>query len=565
MSQRIIPIRQINTGAWAAPGTTEANPTGTWRFERPEHRHRAAPCHSHCPAGEDPQAYIAALQESRTQQAWEILVAANPLPAITGRVCHHPCEVGCNRKDIDEAIAIHGIERHLGDEAIRNGWDYEVGRPAADARTVAVVGAGPAGLACAYHALARGYRVTLFDAAPHAGGLLRTIPPYRLPTGPLEAELERLLALGFEQRFHTRLGRDVSLDELRTDFDAVFLAPGTQRAREWHVDGATPGDLHYGLDLVRDSANLDRVPPGHRVAVIGGGNTAMDLARLLRLRGAEAVHVVTFETRPAPGVAPEETMTAIPREVEQALEEGVEIHNRRGLRRLLLRGERIVGVELVHMQKMDRGNGHWEVVTFEGTETVLNVDQVIPAIGQEVDPEGLDSLVQSGFLRPDPWGQITATDQIYAGGDARGDRGTVSAAIGDGRRAAKAIDDALRGRERPAFSLPEGIPFDSLNSAYFEVGTRPPEAITPVDERGLEVEVAQGFDSRQINAEAGRCMSCGNCIACDNCWTLCPDSAVLKTRKQASDGSHYIFDYDFCKGCGLCAHECPTGFIRMVR
>lgn len=560
-----IPATQINTGAWAAPGTTEANHTGSWRLERPLHQYHAAPCHGHCPAGEDPQAYIAALQEGRPRLAWEILVAANPLPAITGRVCHHPCESGCNRNQMDEAVAIHGVERYLGDEGLRNGWDFEVGRPGPDARTVAVVGAGPAGLACAYHALARGYRVTLFDAAPQAGGLLRTIPPYRLPRDVLEAELERLLALGFEQRFHTRLGRDVSLAELRADFDAVFLGPGTQRAHGWQVDGATPVDLHHGLDLLRDSAVISEIPIGRRVAVVGGGNTALDLARTLRHQGAEAVHVVSYRALPAAGVAPEAAMTAIQREVTQAQEEGVLIHDRRGLRRLLLRGERVVGAELVTMQKMDRGNGRWEVVAFEGTETVLEVDQVIPAIGQEVDPEGLGGMLERGFLRPDPWGWMPGQGALYAGGDARGDRGTVSAAIGDGRRAAKAIDDDLRHRKHPDFTLLEGIPFEWLNPAYFEPAPRVPETVVPVEARGPQTEVEQGFGARDVTAEANRCLSCGNCIACDNCWTLCPDSAVLKTREQATDGSHYVFDYDFCKGCGLCARECPTGYIRMVR
>ncbi len=558
-------MKRINVGAWSPPGTTEANHTGTWRQQRPEHRHTAAPCHGACPAGEDPQAWIAALQEGQPRKAWEILVAANPLPAITGRVCHHPCESACNRGNLDEAIAIHGAERWLGDEAIRRGWDYEVGGVSVDAPRVAVVGAGPAGLSCAYHALARGFRVTLFEATAVAGGLLRTIPDYRLPTGVMEAELERLLALDMETRFRCRLGRDVSLDELRHDFSAVFLAPGTERARQWSVDGVTPGDLHHGLELLRENADPGDAFVGKRVAVVGGGNTALDLARVLRLRGAREVHVISYRTLPAAGVAAEEAMSAIHREVKQSLEEGVRIHDRHGLRRLLLRGERVVGVELVRMQKMDRGDGQRELVAFEGTETVLEVDQVIPAIGQEVEPEGLEGLVRGRYLHPDAWGLIPGRGELYCGGDARGDRGTVSAAVGDGRRVAKAIHDAWRGRQRPAFALPEGIPYDWLNPAYFDHAPRASENLVPVAERVPVVEIDRGNSEAELRDEAERCMSCGNCIACDNCWTLCPDSAVLKTREQAADGSHYVFDYDYCKGCGLCARECPTGYIRMIR
>ena len=556
---------RVTRGAWAEPGTSEANPTGSWRLERPMHQYRPAPCHAACPAGEDPQGYIAALQEGHPREAWEILVAANPLPAITGRVCHHPCERGCNRGEFDEAIAIHGVERFLGDEAIRQGWDYGVCADRARGAPVAVVGAGPAGLSAAWHLTARGYRVTLFDAAARVGGLLRAaIPPYRLPRDVLDAELERLLGVGFETRLRTRLGREMSLGELQEDFAAVMLAPGTQHPRRWDVDGATPSDLRPGLDLLRDWAAGSGLAPGRRVAVVGGGNTAMDLARALRHSGAEEVHVITFQCLPDPCAAPEEAMSAIPREIDQAREEGVIIHDRRSIRRLLLRGERVVGVELVRAREMDCGEGRRELVTFEGTETVLELDQVIPAVGQEVDPEGMNGLLRGGFLRPDPWGRIPGREGLYCGGDARGDRGTVSAAIGDGRRAAKAIDDFLRGRELPEYGLPEGLPFAQLNTSYFDHAGRPGEAVVPVPDRGPEVEVEQGFSASQIRAEAGRCMSCGNCLACDNCWTLCPDASVLKTVEQASDGSHYRFDYDFCKGCGICARECPTGYIRMV-
>ncbi|MFP4181619.1 MAG: FAD-dependent oxidoreductase [Thiohalospira sp.] len=550
-------------GGYARPATSQAFTTGDWRVEQPVHRHRTAPCAAACPAGEDPQAWLAALAEGDERGAWETLVAANPLPAITGRVCHHPCESDCNRGAYDEAIAIHGAERHLGDAALAAGWEYGIPQPGPEAPAVAVVGAGPAGLACAYHLTARGYRVTLFDAAPEAGGQLRAaIPPYRLPRSVLDAELERLLAVIPETRFRHRLGRDMDRAELLSDFQGLFLAPGTHRPRPWDVDGATPTDLVSGIELLREWLDIGIARVGRRVAVVGGGNTALDLARALRHNGAEEVHVITHEALPGPGVPAAEAMPAIPREIRQAREEGVTIHPERGVERLILRGERVVGVELVHMRRLEDGSGDAHRIAFEGTETVLDVDQVVPAVGQEVEPAGFEALVHGGRLAADEWGRL-ADGPVYTGGDARGDRGTVSAAVGDGRRAARALDDELRGRQRPAFQRPEGLPFEALNPAYFEPAPRPEEATTPPAERGPEVEVERGYPAAAIHGEAGRCLSCGNCLACDNCWTLCPDGAVLKSAEQARDGSHYLFDTDYCKGCGICARECPTGYIVM--
>jgi formate dehydrogenase beta subunit len=558
-------MTELTRGAFAHPGTSLAFKTGSWRVQLPIHQHRPAPCHNACPAGEDAQAYLGLLATGQAQQAWEAIVGANPLPAITGRVCHHPCESACNRGQYDEAVGIHGVERFLGDEAIRLGWAYPVPQPAADARKVAVVGAGPAGLSAAYHLLRAGHRVSLFDSLPEAGGTCRmAIPPYRLPRNVLDAEVGRLLATGIDFRAQQQLGRDMSLNELRQDFGAVFLAPGTQKNREWSIDGVVPPDLHVGLDLLKEWMTVGSMIQATSVAIIGGGNTAVDMARVLRRCGVPQVHIITHEALPGAGIPPEDAMRAIPREITQAQEEGVIIHPHRGILRLILRGERVVGVEMVHMKKLQRPDGRIERKVFEGTETVMHVDQVIPAIGQQVDDTGMAELLhRQPFFAPDPQGALPGHPGVFVGGDARPGGGSVSAAVGDGRRGALAMDRYLRGMAAQPDVAVAAVGFEQLNLNYFESAPRSEAPILPPEQRTGQEEIEGGLVPNQARQEAERCLSCGNCFACDNCWTLCPDSAVLKTTEQAADGSHYVFDYDYCKGCGLCANECPCGYITM--
>jgi len=556
---------KLTRGAFAHPGTSLRYHTGSWRMERPVHVHRPAPCHSVCPAGEDAQAWLGLVAEERYREAWETIVAANPLPAVTGRVCHHPCEQDCNRGHYDEPIAIHHVERWLGDQAIASGWDYPAAAVAHDAPAVAVIGGGPAGCSAAWQLTCLGYRVDLFEALPVAGGLLRSaLPPYRLPRDILDAELERLLASGIAFRPAQRLGRDFSLDELKTEYAAVFMAPGTQRSRDWDVDGATPHDLHIGLDLLKRWVDIGSIPSWSSAAIIGGGNTAIDLARVLRHCGVETVHVVTHQSLPHAGVEQPDTMPAIAREIEQAMEEGVIFHEHRGVQRLVLRGEQVTGLELVHRKQLRETDNTLRHVSFEGTESLLHVDQVIPAIGQTVDPAGLASLLdQRDYLLASEHGRISGHPGLYAGGDACGRHGSVSAAIGDGRRAALAIARDLQRQADPDSRPADPVTPAQLNMNYFEPRPRQHAPVLPVAERSGEAEVIGGLTPQQAAQESQRCLSCGNCLACDNCWTLCPDVAVLKTRRPAEDGSHYVFDYDFCKGCGLCARECPTAYIMM--
>ncbi|MGE5546022.1 MAG: NAD(P)-binding protein [Solirubrobacterales bacterium] len=560
----------MTRGAFAKAGTSLAFKTGTWRNAKPVHIHAAAPCHRACPAGEDQQDWLARLQEGRPREAWESLVRANPMPAVTGRVCPHPCESACNRGKLDQPVAIHSLERWLGDEAIRNGWAYPLAAgERARSERVAVVGAGPSGLSAAYHLVRRGFNVVLFDAMPEAGGLLRSaIPPTRLPRDVLDKEIARILAMGVEFRPRTALGRDITLDELRNDFDAVFLGIGAGRSRHWDVDGAVPADLHEGLGLLKEWLVVGALPTPKAVAIHGGGNTAVDLARVMKRAGVAEVHVITASGLPGPETEPDDVLNVVPREYEQAVEEGVIFHDHRTINRLIMRGSKVVGVEMVRLKKLPDGKGRKTRVAFEGTETVLHVDMVVPAIGEVVEPKGVEVLLAGhDYFKADLFGRMDSQPGVFVGGDARDwlkgyPNGTVTAAIGDGRRAAEAIDALLSGRT-PVEEARPPIAYEKLNLNYYEGAARVELPTLPIEKRNDSDEIEGGPTATQALAEATRCFSCGNCLACDNCWTLCPDSAVIKTVEAASDGSHYVFDYDYCKGCGLCAHECPCGYIAM--
>lgn len=556
----------IPRGAVAEPASSLPFHTGTWRRERPVHHPRPAPCHAACPAGESPQAYLAKMQEGRRREAWETLVAANPLPAVTGRVCPHPCERECNRGQLDEPIAIHAVERALGDAALAEGWPYPMPEPPAGAgASVAIVGSGPAGLSAAYHLLRLGHRPTVLEALPEPGGLLRTaIGPYRLPRVVVDAEVRRILELGVALRTHCRLGTDVALDELTREFDHVVLAMGAERARAWDVDGAVPADPRSALEVLKAWLSAGAVSPPRCAVIHGGGNTAIDLARVLRHLGSE-VHVVTASARPGAGAPPGDTMNAVPREVDHALEEGVVLHEHTTLRRLILRGGRVTGVALVRLRKIPGEDGRERRVAFEGTETVLRADAVFPATGEVVEPQGVERLLRGrAFLSADAWGRVEGAERILVAGDARGDAGLVASAVGQGRLVAEAIDREGRGLADPgAPDAGTPIGFERIHVRYFDRAPRAGSPVLPRAERDLEREVEGALEPGALEREVHRCFSCGSCLACDNCWTLCPDNAVLKTPEPGADGSPYVFDLEYCKGCGLCAEECPPGFIEM--
>jgi 2-oxoacid:acceptor oxidoreductase delta subunit (pyruvate/2-ketoisovalerate family) len=385
----------------------------------------------------------------------------------------------------------------------------------------------------------------------------------RLPRTVLDAELERLLAFGFEWRPRSALGRDFDLEELRADHAAVVLAPGCQQARAWDVQGVVPAGCRGGLELLKEWLDVGEVPAARRVIVHGGGNTAMDIARVLKRRGAEEVHLVTASGLPGPQTAADDVLNVVPRELEEGLEEGIVVHPHATLSRLLMRGSRLVGVEMVSLRKLARAGGGKTRVAFAGTERILAADTVIPCIGEQVDAQVWGALVhRSGYFAADPEGRL-GPPALFAAGDACSGAGTVAAAIGAGHRAALAIAALVAGDDAPAPGKRPALPLGELNLAYFDAATaRRAPRLAPA-ERDDHREIEGALSAEAAHAEAARCFSCGNCLACDNCWVLCPDSAVLKLAEAASAGAHYAFDYDYCKGCGLCARECPTGYIRM--
>jgi len=556
-------ISRIPTGSFAGPNTALQNLTGSWRTQRPVYTPSDAPCHLGCPAHEEISSWLGLMASGNTRGAWEKLVESNPLPAVSGRVCPHPCESSCHRGAYDNAVSIHNVERTLGDIAIKRGWSLPV--PPLDDRLppVAVVGAGPSGLSAAYQLRKRGYPVTVFEALSEAGGTCRSaIPSYRLDRLVLENEVNRLLAENIVFRPKQRLGRDFSLEELESDYRAVFLGPGAQKSRDFNVRGTTPGTLRHGLEILKEYQDIGQIPHWKKVIIVGGGNTALDLARVLRRTGTVEVHIITEESMPSGEGFQSDQMPGNPREIAMAIEEGIIFHPNRSVNRLLLQNDRIIGVEIVHGHKTG-SSGSTRRESFEGTETVMMADQIIPAVGQILLSNGLEALAHGADHLPvDGNGFVIGSQRSFSAGDACPGGGTVSHAIGSAHKTAIAMEIFLsQSVLPPVLETRQAISFQNLNLHYFEPS--PPMDMTPSSVGILSWEEPQeSFSEELARREAERCLSCGACLRCDNCWTLCPDNAVLKTREDSQDP--YVLDYGFCKGCGICAHECPTGFIRMI-
>ncbi len=529
-------------------GSSLANKTGSWRDERAVYVDRMPPCNDGCPAGENVQAWLYEAEEGDGgyERAWRKLTEENPFPAIMGRVCYHPCETACNRAQLDEAVGIHSVERFLGDEAITRGWSFER-PPAPSGKRVLVVGAGPSGLSAAYHLARLGHAVTVRDAGAAPGGMMRYgIPRYRLPREVLDAEVRRILDLGVQLELNHRVGNAV--EEMEAGgFDAVFLAVGAHLARRAYVPAGEAARIVDAVSLLEGLEEGERPLLGRRVAVYGGGNTAMDAARTAKRLGAKDAVVVYRRTR--------ERMPAHAFEVAEAEEEGVQL---RWLETVKSFEDGVLALE-----RMELDESGFPQPTGEVEE--LAADSLVLALGQESDLSLLDGVegieVADGVVAVGP-NMMTGHPGVFAGGDMVPAERTVTVGVGHGKRAARHIDAWLRGSELhppPRHPLAD---FDTLNTWYYSdaPATEQPRLEAARRTTGFE-EVVAGLDSDNALFEARRCLSCGNCFSCDNCYGVCPDNAVIKLT---GPGERYEIDLDYCKGCGICVEECPCGAIEMV-
>lgn len=562
-------------------GDMEWNKTGTWRTQRPYYENKTPPCNAACPAGNDIVSFVLKAGEGDFEGAWNLIREENPFPGVCGRVCFHPCEGKCHRGTFDEPIAIHALERFVSDFASHLPGQKIEGLkwskiPKKGREKVAVIGAGPAGMTCAYHLARLHYEVTVFESLPFSGGLLRTgIPSYRLPREVLDRELAAIEALGVKVKTGVPVGPVMKLEDLR-DYGAVFIAAGAHRSRRLRIPGERRQPVLSGLRFLQTIHLGEEVEVGLRVAVIGGGNTAIDVARSLIRMGKRPI-VLYRRTR--------EEMPAFEEEVLEALEEGVEFQylvspvsirkEKRGLK-----------IECVRMRLAERDEtGRRKAVPVAGPSFFIEVDSVMVAAGEEPDltflPRGIKK--RDGLVLTEAGG-ATSIPHLFAGGDFASRERTVAHAIGSGKRSAVAIDAYLRGEdperllqslivgdgpsisvfpffhgEKPSRS-PYVVRFEEINLDYFERAKRQKEAKRPLPERVKGFfEITATLHETDALAEASRCFHCGTCDGCGNCYLFCPDASI---RREGDSICHEV-DYDFCKGCGICFVECPRRAISL--
>ena len=556
-------------------GNMDWNKTGTWRTQRPFYEDKTPPCSAACPAGNDIIGLIQKIMERDFEGAWNLIREENPLPGVCGRVCFHPCESKCNRGEYDEPIAIHALERFTSDYASNLNKKIE-GVPGARKDKIAIIGSGPAGMSCAYHLAKLHYDVTVFESSSITGGVLRTgIPSYRLPKDVLEREISNIEALGVKFRTGISFGEHLKLDDLE-DYQAIFIATGARQSRSIHIPGEKGKSVFSGLDLLRKINLGKKVELGHRNVIIGGGNTAVDVARSVIRLGKKATILYRRS---------KEEMPAFEDEILEAIEEGVKlrylanpigIQKKDGMKRL----------ECLRMELGEKDeSGRRSPIPIPHSNFFIEADSVIVAAGEEIEvsvlPKGMER--RAGIVLTQRDGS-TGIKGIFAGGDLTSNQRTVAHAIRSGKEAALAIDCYLKGNdseeaisqsligEGPSLSIfryhhpdegpknPHVVTFEELNMDYFEPSKRRRESKN-LAQKGIKGfgEVTSSFTESFALEEAERCFNCGTCDGCENCYVFCPDASIIKTGEILS---HQV-DYDFCKGCGICFSECPRGVISL--
>ncbi len=525
-------------------GSSLANRTGSWRTARPVYLDRLPPCNNQCPAGEDIQGWLFHAESGDYESAWRHLTKDNPFPATMGRVCYHSCEDVCNRAKLDSAVGINSVERFLGDEAIKQGW--KLAPPAAETgKHILVVGAGPSGMSAAYHLRRMGHRVTVHDAGPFMGGMMRFgIPKYRLPREVLDAEMQRVVDLGVEVKLNSKV--ENILESMKAGkFDAAFLAVGAHIGKRAFIPAGDTAKIVDAISVLRSMEGEDKPMLGRRVVVYGGGNTAIDVARTAKRMGADPIIVYRRTREKAP---------AHDFEIEEALQEGVMV---KWLSTIKQAGESSITIEKMALDEkgFPQPTGEYET---------MDADSVVLALGQDVDLgllEGVPGLEVSDGVVKVGANMMTGHAGIFAGGDMVPADRNVTVAIGHGKKAARNIDAWLKGATHVPPPKHELATFERLNSWYYADA---PKTVRPmldiIRRQSTFDEVQGGLDESTALFEARRCLSCGNCFECDNCYGVCPDNAVIKL----GPGKRFEFNYDYCKGCGICVSECPCGAIKMV-
>lgn len=523
-----------------------AGRVGPTRSRRPVYLDMLPPCNAGCPAGENIQEWLRLIKVGEPERAWRQLTSDNPFPAIHGRVCYHPCETACNRADLDSAVSIHSVERYLGDLAIERGWQLE-GPACESGRKVLVVGAGPSGLSAAYHLRRRGHAVEIHDGSDLPGGMMRYgIPEYRLPRDVLDAEIDRLRNLGVVFKQNTPV-KDLLATQKEGGFDAVFVAIGAHLSKRVDIPSADASKMVDAVTFLRDVASGERPVLGRKVAVYGGGNTAMDAARVARRLGAEESVIVYRRTS--------DQMPAHEEEREGAEREGVKMN---WLRTITSMDQEDLTVEIMELDENGRARG-------TGKFEKLAADTVILAIGQDADTGFLHKVPGMRFDRDvvqvDPDTLMTDVPGIFAGGDAVPSERTVTIGVGHGKKAAGRIDKWLNLDNSPPAPKNPIVALDQMNLWYFGGhGQRQQTEALPEDRVSGFGEILAGLSESEAEFEARRCLSCGNCFECDGCLGSCPEDAVIKLGKD----KRYQFDYEKCTGCATCFEQCPVHAIQMI-
>ena len=569
--QKLYTYYELPIGATAI-GLPPGRSTGLWRYNKPVFQVKVPPCQNACPAGNWIQKFIAETGSENFDNAWEALILENPFPGICGRVCYHPCELSCNRKELDSATSIHSAERYLADHFFQ--------QPLAPPKTrekqnkkVAVVGSGPAGLACAYFLIMLGYETVIFEANEELGGMPQIgIPRYRLPKRILDKEIKDILALGVEVRKGCRVGQDLPFKELLA-YDAVFLATGAHRATPTGIPIETQENIYQGLDFLAQTNRGQPLEFGKKVVVIGGGNVAVDVCRTLIRQGCAPALLYRRNRNEMP---------AHPDEICDAEDEGLQLQYLLAPISISPSNSGGISLECTKMKLEGTGpDGRPQIVALDGVTQSIEANQIILATGEIPDFSYLPDDIQlsNGLVQVNEFGQ-TSIEKVFAGGDITAKPWTVADAIGSAKRAAIGLDHYLRGddlqeiirqgtiaktmrahlgiEETPTSDAREVATFQDLNLMYTcALPTHSSEKI-PVDARicGFN-EVDCGLNGTTAVEEAQRCLSCGACKMCGNCYLFCPDGAVEFDPAL----EQYVINYQYCKGCGICFRECPVGTI----